>query len=66
LNAPGPEEAAIRHFWPRLERGGMMVLDDYAHVGFPDSHVSADRVAGELGFSILGLPTGQGLAVKTA
>jgi hypothetical protein len=64
LNAPEPEEAAIRHFWPRLEPGGMLVLDDYAYIGFRASKASADRIAADLGFSILSLPTGQGLAVK--
>lgn len=65
MNRPSPEEAAIRHFWPRLNAGGVMVLDDYAYAGFEDSYRSANRVAGELGFSILSLPTGQGLTIKT-
>jgi hypothetical protein len=64
LNAPEPEEAAIRHFWPRLAVGGMLVLDDYSWAGFEASRASADRLGKELGFSILSLPTGQGLAVK--
>jgi predicted O-methyltransferase YrrM len=64
MNHPTPEEAAMRHFWPRLTPGGVMVLDDYAYVGFERSHQSADRVASELGFPILSLPTGQGLAIK--
>jgi hypothetical protein len=64
LNHPEPEEAAIRHFWPRLAVGGVLVLDDYAFVGFEVQRLSADRVADDLGFSILSLPTGQGLAVK--
>ena len=64
LNAAEPEEAAIRHFWPRLVTGGMLVLDDYAYRGFHESKRSADRIAAGLGFSILSLPTGQGLAVK--
>jgi hypothetical protein len=64
LNHPEPEAAAIRHFWPRMARGAMLVLDDYAFVGFEVQRLSADRVADDLGFSILSLPTGQGLAVK--
>lgn len=64
LNGPEAEEAVIRHFWPKLEVGAMMVLDDYAYIGFGASRASADRVASELGFSILSIPTGQGLAVK--
>ena len=64
MNRPSPEEAALRHFWPRLNPGGVMVLDDYAHAGFEAAHASANRVAAELGFSIVSLPTGQGLTIK--
>lgn len=64
LNRPSPEEAAMRHFWPQLNPGGVMVLDDYAYSGFEASYRSANRVAAELGFSILSLPTGQGLTIK--
>jgi hypothetical protein len=66
MNDPVPESAALRHFWPILVSGGVIVLDDYAYRGFEDSHRSADRVAADLGFYILSLPTGQGLAIKPA
>ena len=65
LNHPAPEEAALRHFWPKLVPGGVIVFDDYAYAGYEASHASADRLASELGFSILSLPTGQGLAIKS-
>lgn len=64
MNDPGPEAAALRHFWPKLCPGGVIVLDDYAFEGFEASHRSADLVAADLGFSILSLPTGQGLTLK--
>lgn len=64
LNDPDPESAALRHFWPKLCPGAVIVLDDYAFAGFEASHRSADRVAADLGFSLLSLPTGQGLAIK--
>jgi hypothetical protein len=64
MNRPGPEEAALRHFWPMLSPGGIIVLDDYAYAGFEASHESASRVAADLGFSLLSLPTGQGLTIK--
>jgi hypothetical protein len=66
LNDPDPESAALRHFWPQLRPGAVVVLDDYAFAGMEASHRSADRVASDLGFSILSLPTGQGLAIKPA
>jgi len=64
MNSASPEEDAMRYFWPKLNPGGVMVLDDYAFAGFEAQHVSADRVAAELGFSIVSLPTGQGLTIK--
>jgi hypothetical protein len=66
MNNPVPEESALRHFWPKLTAGAVVLLDDYAYRGWEASHESADRVAAELGFSILSLPTGQGLAIKPA
>ena len=64
MNDPGPEAAALRHFWPSLSPGAVVVLDDYAYQGFEASHRSANVVASEFGFSILSLPTGQGLTIK--
>jgi hypothetical protein len=64
LNHPAPEEAALRHLWPKLSPGALVVFDDYAYAGYEASHVSADAVAADLGFSILSLPTGQGLTIK--
>ena len=62
MNHPVPEAAAIEHFWPRLVAGGVLLLDDYG--SFVDSRASADGVARDLGFSILSVPTGQGMAIK--
>jgi Macrocin-O-methyltransferase (TylF) len=64
MNDPAPEAAALRHFWPSLSPGAVVVLDDYAYQGFEASHRSADSVASELGVSIVSLPTGQGLTIK--
>jgi hypothetical protein len=64
MNDPAPEAAALRHFWPSLSPGAVVVLDDYAYQGFEASQRSADVVASELGVSILSLPTGQGLMIK--
>jgi hypothetical protein len=66
LNAAEPEEQAVRHFWPRLSVGGVLVYDDYGWSQYESSKRAADNLARELGFSILSSPTtGQGIAVKT-
>lgn len=64
LNNAVSEEHAVRHFWPRMSDGGVMVFDDYGFVGYEEQRASADRLAQELGFSVLALPTGQGLVVR--
>ncbi len=64
MNHPDPETAAVRWFWPKLVPGGWLLLDDYAYVSCEAQKRAMDEVATELGFSILSLPTGQGLAVK--
>ena len=64
LNAAAPEVATLRHFWPKLVSGAIVVLDDY---GWP-LHIAQkraiDALAAELDFAILSLPTGQGLIIK--
>ena len=64
MNATVPEIAALRHFWPKLTPGGMVVLDDYSYSGYEEQHFAFNALAEELGFSILCLPTGQGLIMK--
>jgi hypothetical protein len=66
MNHPVPEKAAVRHFWPRMVRGGTLILDDYGEPGRDAQRKAADEVARELGFSLLTLPTGQGLAIKSS
>ena len=64
MNHPRPEEAAIRHFWPRMVEGAVMVLDDYGAPNRGAQREVHDKVARECGFSILTLATRQGLAIK--
>lgn len=65
MNCAGPEVAALEHFWPRLERGAPVLMDDYAYVGYGHQKVALDALARRLGFAIAALPTGQGLVIRT-
>jgi hypothetical protein len=65
LNNAAAEEAAVRHFWPRLSRGAPLLFDDYNRVGYKELGEKADRLGVELGFEVLTMPTGQGLVIKT-
>lgn len=64
MNDPEPEVFGVRHLWPLMSRGGVMLLDDYAYVGFEPQHEAMNLLAGELGFDILSTPTGQGIVIK--
>lgn len=64
LNHAAAEEAALRHFWPRLVPGASVILDDYGFQGLEPQRETVDRLGRELGFHVLALPTGQGLATR--
>ncbi len=64
LNHHAAEEAAVRHFWPRLAPGAPMIFDDYGFQGFERQRDAADRLGEELGYRVLALPTGQGLVLR--
>jgi hypothetical protein len=64
MNCAMPERAAIEWCWPRLVPGGMVLLDDYAYIGFETQKRTHDEFAAERGLRVLSLPTGQGLLAK--
>jgi hypothetical protein len=64
MNSAAPEVAALRHFWPRLSPGAVVLLDDYAFCGYGAQGDAMDALAAELGATIGVLPTGQGLMVR--
>jgi hypothetical protein len=64
LNSAVAEEAAFRWLWPLIPAGGVVMLDDYCYRGFQPQGDMYDRLALEMGFRILSLPTGQGLIIK--
>lgn len=64
MNTAIPERAACEFFWPRLVPGGMILLDDYAYLGYGPQKRTHDEFASERGITVLCLPTGQGLMIK--
>ena len=64
MNHAPPEIAAIEHFWPRLVPGGIVLLDDYAYLGFEAQKQEMDDFAQRVGVAICSLPTGQGLLLR--
>ena len=64
MNCVDPEVAALRHFWPRLASGAVVLHDDYGFAAHLEQKRAMDRLADELRFSILALPTGQAVIFK--
>ena len=63
MNNVTPEKAAAEYFWPLMIRG-VMLLDDYAFIGYGLSKKGMDDFADAVGVEILSLPTGQGILIK--
>ena len=63
-NPHPPEDFGQRTFWPRVARGGVLLLDDYASRGFEPQYSAMNKAAADLGINILTMPSGQGIAIK--
>lgn len=64
MNCALPERRALEYFWPRLSPGGIVLFDDYTYFGHESQTEAIDEAAHLLGIEILGLPTGQGMAIR--
>lgn len=64
LNHADVEVFGIRHLWPLMPKGAVMLLDDYAYAEHESQYRSINALADELGFHVLSTPTGQGIVVK--
>ena len=65
MNCSPPEVASMEFLWPRFIDGAVIVFDDYPYDGYRPQKVAMDSFAAERGVTILSLPTGQGLLIKT-
>ena len=55
----------IRFVYPRVSRGGVIMIDDYGRPGTYGCRVAVDEFLAEVGAPIIVLQTGQGVIVKT-
>ena len=62
LNHAPAEVAVVRALWSSIQRGGIMLLDDYAQV--QQQNDAMNQLAQELSFEILTTASGQGIVVK--
>lgn len=64
MNSAPPEAAAFNRLWERLVPGAVILMDDYAFIGYEAQKRAMDEAAAEKGLLIASLPTGQGLVLK--
>lgn len=63
LNSSDMEEFCFRALFPKLQKGCVIVLDDYGFMNLEAQQVTWDKLAVEYEFRILSLPTGQGVII---
>ncbi len=59
-----PEQAVLKFFRPRISRGGIVLIDDFAYYENESLASAIDSFAARPGLRVLWLPTGQGLILK--
>ena len=64
LNNALAEKEAIDFLWPKLVKGSIIVLDDYAFSGHETQYHMWNEFAASVGQMVLTLPTGQGLIIS--
>lgn len=64
LNSPGPEIGALEALFDRVVPGGYIIFDDYGWLGMRKLKAAEDAFMNERGYTVLELPTGQGLVIK--
>lgn len=64
LNNAMPEVAALEYFWPNLNSGAVVVLDDYNWCGRRLQKQAIDKFCKAHNVHVLSLPTGTGIIIK--
>ena len=64
MNYVHPEIAAAEFFWDKMNRGALMVLDDYGFKKHVEQKKAFDEFAARKKTLVLPMPTGQGLLIK--
>jgi O-methyltransferase len=65
MNSVKPEVSALNYFWPKMVKGGIIILDDYGYPGCLNQKRAHDAFAKSKNVEILSLPTCQGLIIKS-
>jgi len=60
-----PTIDSLKFFYPRMIKGGIIVLDDYGFVNCPGAYEGVEKFMSDKIETILHLPTGQGVIIKS-
>lgn len=55
---------SLDFFYPRMMKGGVIVIDDYGFRDWPGAKKAVEEMAEKHGFKVLSLTTGQGVVIK--
>ena len=61
-----PTLESLRFFYPRLEAGGVIVLDDYGFTTCPGAYKATNKFMSDKPEYVLHLPTGQGVIIRSS
>ena len=65
LNNAFADSEVLKLLFPYISKNGIVIIDDYSYSDeFRQTRIAIDAVADAMNFSIISLPTGQGLIVK--
>ena len=64
LNSSMPTQRTLEHFVPKLQPGGVVLFDDYAHSIFSETRKVADDYCKQANGLLFPLPTGQAIFFK--
>lgn len=64
VNSAKPTLAALSHFWDKIPRGGIVLLDDYGWPDYEDTKIRVDDYLNARNHWVMALPTGQGIVFK--
>lgn len=64
LNASMPTYESLTEFYDKLERGGLILFDDYLGQYYPETKVAVDKFLSDKRGHLLPIPTGQAIFFK--
>jgi predicted O-linked N-acetylglucosamine transferase (SPINDLY family) len=64
LNNAAAEIGALEKLFHRMVPGAMLILDDYGWIQYREQKLQEDAFFAERGYSVLELPTGQGMVIR--